>query len=229
MVVAYCTDCDVAEETPDFRALCPPDDIDAYGTDGVIFPVNPWVLISESVDFESNKVVPGKVIYLRQDPYYGTDPGEAFAVHRVLPTDPHALELRRKSKATPGDGEPPGDRVATITGIEFDILTLQGMIEKASNEIDDRYNISGYLAARPGAVLTDQDLRILSDLTVYTVLERRYMAISKGTNIPGAKEVNSEKSRQYAMRRQEVEGKATLHFTSGERIGRDRRWKRIVK
>jgi hypothetical protein len=227
-ITVFCTDVDIAEESPDFRALCPPDDMDAYGTDGTIDPELPWVLTSATVNFAANKVQPGKVIYLRKEGVYGTDPGEAFAVHSQAP-DAHSLTLRRKSKTAPEDGEPPGSRTDPIIAIEFDILTLQRMIEDASNEIDEKFGISRALGLRPGQQLADQDALLLRKRTVYTVLKYRYLAISRGTTVPGAKEVNQEKSNMYAQRIIEMDADMLIRFSTGEGVQRHRPYRLIAQ
>jgi hypothetical protein len=224
-----CTDEDIAIETPNYRTLCPSDAIEAYGKDGTIDPSDPWKLTSATVNFASNNVRPNTVIYLIQpEDVFGPDPGDSLAVSRIDPDDPHSLILRRKGKAE-GEGDPPGTGAGAVVGIEFEILTLASQIAKASREVDDELGISDAIARRPGGVLMAEDAEMLSERVVCKVLERRYMAVSKGTDTPGAQEIFLVKSKYYADRGRELETRLSLRFTTGEPAVRVRkRWSRII-
>jgi hypothetical protein len=222
----FCTDEDIIIETPDFWTLCPPNQVDAYGKDGVITAETPWVLTSAVVDFASIGVRPNTVICLsRPEEVFGGEPGEAYIVDHILEDDPHSLYLRRAGREI-GAGDPPGNGVDDIPGVEFTIRTLYGQIKKASEEIDEEYGITEYSG---GAALVDADARLVRDLTTYLVLERRYMAVSQGTEIPGAKERYMEKSKYYKARLTEIGGRVQIRFVGGGVAAPlKRRWTRIV-
>ncbi len=125
--------------------------------------------------------------------------------------------LRRKGRP-PGAGDPPGSGIDSIVGIKFEIRTLIPQIEKASQEIDEQFKLAEILARNPNSALTPDDLLLISDITVCKVLERRYMGISRGTEIPGAQEVFMVKSQNYARRIEELASRITLRLTTGETV-----------
>lgn len=222
----YCTDEDILIETPDFGQLVPVDAYDAFGTDGFITTDRPWTLQSSIVDFQALKARPGTIMHLTKAQVFGDDPGEAFAVDSV---EAFALNLRRVGKPT-GEGDPPGDGVTEISAIGFAIRTLYAQIVKATREIDEDLGLLDYLTDDPGRQLSPPDLALLTDLCICRVLARRYIAISHGTEVPGAKEIYESKSVYYDQRYKDVKATLSLRLVSGETIApRRRTWKRVYR
>lgn len=224
--LVYCSDEDIAVETMDYHFLCPRDQLDAYGTDGVIHADDPWGLTSPTVDFARNAVQSSTIVFLSTpEAVWGPDPGEAFAVDTVDPVDPHRITLRRKGRGV-GMGDPAGQGVE-IAGITFNILSLRSQIIRATDIIDDRFNISAALAAETGQVLRSTDLGRINRLCVYLVLTHQYMSISKGTTTPGAKEVWSEKSKYYQSLFDIDSDGMTVYMSNQEPTRRNRRYGRL--
>jgi hypothetical protein len=222
----YCTDEDILIETPDFGQLVPVDAYDAFGTDGFITVERPWTLQSSIVDFQGLKARPGTIVHLTKEQVFGDDPGEAFAVDTV---EPFGLNLRRVGKPT-GEGDPPGDGASEIVAIGFSIRTLYAQIVKATREIDEDLGLLDYLTADPTRVLSPPDLALLTELCVCRVLARRYIAISHGTEVPGAKEVYEQKAIYYDQRYATIKASLSLRLDTGETIApRRRSWKRVYR
>lgn len=226
---SYCTDEDISIETNDFRVLTDTTALAAYGTDGRIDPEDPWVLHSDGTDFVTNNVAAKTIIYLMEEANFGSDPGTSYVV--VGPDNAHNLRLRNRGMLE-GQGDPPGLPGASIVGITFEVRTLAPIIAHAANEIDEQFDIAGILAANPGKQFTSADLLILLDLNVCKVLQRRYLAVSKGTEVPGAKENFRDKSEAYAKRCEELMSRLVLRFASADSIpatSRRIRWSSIIK
>lgn len=225
----YCTDEDIALETSDFAILTPSDALVAVGTDGSLDPAAPWCLRSATVNFHERHVRPGMVIYLsRPESVFGAEPGDSLAIEGIHPSDDHALLLRRKEMDF-GVGSPPGGGVATILNVQFEIRSLLGMIEKTARDIDEELGIAKILRDHPGEAISDDDIKLLSDINVYKVLSRRYLAMSRGTPIPGAKEGMMEKSLHYDRLAAAAMARLDLNVQSGESVRRPTRWTRITK
>jgi hypothetical protein len=225
---SYASDEDVSIETNDFRVLTDTTALAAYGTDGTIDPADPWVLRSEGTDFIANAVQPNTIIYLMDENNFGSDPGTSYVV--VGPEDAHSIRLRNRGMPA-GQGDPPGLPGAFIVGIVYEVRTLAPILAHAANEIDEQFDVPGILAANPGKQLTENDLLILADLNVCKVLQRRYLAVSKGTEVPGAKENFRDKSDAYAKRCDELSSRLTLRFTTSNdvAVSRRQRWSRMIK
>lgn len=224
---AYCTDEDIAIETNDFPSLVPPNQIDAYGTDGTILSVNPWILTSESSDFAASAIRPASLVYLTQpEDIWGPDPGEVFAVSGINPADVHSLTLRRIGQAA-GQGEPPGFRNADIGGISFSIKTMMPQIRNATSEIDRNFGISAFLAVNGDIVPADWQKinRMCIDLT----LANRYLSISQTTTAPGAIDVWLVKSDRYRKMYEAGAANLTMAASAGQVSNTNRKYKRMLR
>jgi hypothetical protein len=232
--VAFATDEDVAIEVPsDIWALTSSDMCDAYGEDGSILAAAPWDLMSPGVDFAQRGLGSSQIVWLRSpETIFGGDPGMIFAVAGVDAVDPHVLHLRRLGRP-PGLGDPPGDGIQDLTpangmAVAFECRTLAAEILRASAEIDEQFKISQILADRPNRILDPKDYMLLRNITVYAVLERRFMATMSIQQMPGAKDTHQEKSKAYAQLRKDVGTTIAFRFTTGEPARRAQKWSRII-
>jgi hypothetical protein len=224
---SYCTDEDIAIETNDFPSLVPPNQIDAYGTDGVIRLINPWVLSSESSDFLANAIRPASLVYLTQpEEIWGPDPGEVFAVSGLDPADIHSLTLRRIGQPA-GQGEPPGFRNADIVGIAFSIKTMMPQIRNATSEIDRNFGISSFLAANKDII--PADWQKINRMCINLTLANRYLSISQTTTAPGAIDVWLVKSDRYRKMYEVGASTLTIAASAGQVSNPNRKYKRIYR
>jgi hypothetical protein len=225
---AYCTDEDIATETNDFPSLVPPNQIDAYGTDGTIIQTNPWILTSASSDFVANAVQPASLVYLtRPEEIWGPDPGEVFAVVSADPADVHALTIRRIGRA-PGQGEPPGYYNQDVSGIEFTIRTMLAQIREATAEIDRRYGISEFLTNAKSDIVP-ADWQKINRMCVYLVLAKRYLSISRTTTAPGAMDVWLVKADRYRKLFEEEASSLTIETAAGQISAPNRKYTRLFR
>jgi hypothetical protein len=224
---AYCTDEDIAIETNDFPSLVPPNQIDAYGTDGTIFQTSPWVLISESSDFAANAIRAASLVYLTQpEDIWGPDPGEVFAVSGLDPADIHSLTLRRIGQAA-GQGEPPGFRNVDIGGITFSIKTMMPQIRNATAEIDRNFGVGAFQAAN-GDIVPD-DWRKINSMCIDLTLANRYLSISQTTTAPGAVDVWLVKSDRYRKLYESKAATLTITASAGQVSAPNRKYRRIYR
>lgn len=80
-------------------------------------------------------------------------------------------------------------------------------------------------------VFSPDDMLVLNRMNVYKLLDSRYLSVSKGTEVPGAKENFRDKSDEYKRRYDELAGKLTLRFTTSPEAVTTRRarWSRIIR
>jgi hypothetical protein len=169
---AYCTDEDIAVYSPgDVAILTPEAATLASGSDGVFAEDTPWVLTSESVDFEAQGVAAGMLVVLKGGTSGASQlirgSGANFAVSAVAGG---SLTLRRIGFAD-GVGQAPGPP-AGATAVDFRVCSLAPQIAQASDQLNRLYGIDAASLCH-----TPDDLRDLKDLelaTVLTVLINQY-------------------------------------------------------
>jgi hypothetical protein len=163
----YATDEDVAlRASADFGLLCPRDQRLAYGTDGAFEPSDRWTLISGTVNFAAQGLVPGQVVQLLGPTGAFRASGESLVVDAV---GGGSVRLRRKGQAS-RVGQPPGPAEG-LAGVEFLAATLGPQLAAAS------YDLGRWLGI--GDAPSPSDPRELRDVVVLTVLHRQYLAMSR--------------------------------------------------
>ena len=169
----YATDEDIAlRASSDFALLCPRDQSLASGGDGVFSPTDRWSMMSATVDFASQGLVPGNVLLLTKPAATFKPPGEALVVASV---GTGIVTLRRKGLPS-GVGQPPG-LAAGLNGVEFAAATLGPQICRESFDLDQRYGIDDLVAGRRTCDLYDP--REVKDAVVLAVLHARYSEMSR--------------------------------------------------
>jgi hypothetical protein len=162
----YCTDEDIALRClGDYPALCPDHQKLAAGTDGVFLSADRWKLTSATVDFTAAGVHAGNVVQLTAPRAQFRNDGELFIVESV--GSDGAATLRRLGKGA-GVGQPPAP-AAGLTGVAFEVLTLDPQIEQATYEIQQWMGVDTTYPDR-----TPYDPRSLNLLCVLWVLQRMY-------------------------------------------------------
>jgi hypothetical protein len=157
--------------TDDFDKLAPESNRLASGSDGDFDALAPWVLTSVSVDFEESGVEPGHVVKLNKTGSI-KPAGDFLAVESVAGG---TVTLRRLGMDA-GKGRPPGG--SGLSGVVFDIKTLNPQSESASYEINGKYGIDlANLTLRSSTYL--EDVRQLERLCVEMVLRDRYRDMAK--------------------------------------------------
>jgi hypothetical protein len=162
----YCTDEDIALRClGDYPALCPDHQKLAAGTDGVFPSADRWKLTAATVDFTAAGVHAGNVVQLTAPRAQFRNDGELFIVESV--GSDGAATLRRLGKGA-GVGQPPAP-AAGLTGVAFEVLTLDPQIEQATYEIQQWMGVDTTYPDR-----TPYDPRSLNLLCVLWVLQRMY-------------------------------------------------------
>lgn len=167
----FATDEDLLIEAGgDFGTLTPPWQQMAAGTDGVFAAGLPWVLGSASVDFVAQGVAPNMVCWLTAPKGNFPGGGHFLAVDSVSSA---GVTLRRPYQAL-NVGQPPAP-AAGLSGVAFNVLTLNPQIEESSYEIKQRFAIDdNALAGTWRASSFIYDLKALRRATVFSVLVDRY-------------------------------------------------------
>jgi hypothetical protein len=166
LATVYCTDEDIAlRALGDYPALCPDHQKLAAGTDGVFLSADRWKLTSATVDFTAAGVHAGNVVQLTAPRAQFRNDGELFIVESV--GSDGAATLRRLGKGA-GVGQPPAP-AAGLTGVAFEVLTLDPQIEQATYEIQQWMGVDTTYPDR-----TPYDPRSLNLLCVLWVLQRMY-------------------------------------------------------
>lgn len=176
----------------DFPILCPDWQLLAAGTDGVFGSGDLWTLSSATVDFAAAGVTTQHVIQLTKPTTAFRGSGQLLAVESVGAT----LTLRRIGLAA-GIGQPPSP-AAGLSGVTFQIATLDPQIEEESFNLNRRFNIDPTSSTRAPANLSD--LRDLRYACVLGVLYKRYAAETRsGTGDFSKKmdEIQNELSEVY--------------------------------
>lgn len=167
----FCTDEDILIHAGgDFAVLVPPWQSQANGTDGVFDPSDRWTLTSASVDFQANGVASNQVVLLTAPKSQYPGGGHFLAIESV---SGNAITLRRPYKA-PGVGQPPSP-AAGLTGVSFNVSTLDPQIAEASYDIKQQFGLDDNpLQGVQRSSSWVYDLQVLRVATVYTVLLERY-------------------------------------------------------
>lgn len=165
----YCSDENLAvRASGDFGLLTPDWQLLAAGTDGVIAAGNRWLLSSTTVDFAEAGVTDQHVVRLTKPTSAFPGSGQFLAVDSVGT----AIVLRRLGAAS-AVGQPPAP-AAGLTGVAFQIATLDPQIEEESFNLNRRFSIDPNSATRsPSNLLDFRDLRYAC---VLGVLYKRYAA-----------------------------------------------------
>jgi hypothetical protein len=211
-MIVYATDEDIAlRASTDFVALCPKDQLLAYGIDGVFAPSDLWTLTSASVDFEAFGLMPGQVARLTKPTTVFGSNGELFTIQAVATG---AITLRRKGEC-PGIGQPPSPQGGLST-VEFSVRTLGPQIQLASYDIDRRFGIDDAIAGRRSLDLYDPHQ--LREAVVLTVLYKQYLdqgrQFSGTSSVPD--DVYSAKSRIAKAELDEVLDRLALQWNEAD-------------
>lgn len=158
----WCNDEDLAVRAlADLDDLVPRHQSIAAGTDGVI-AAGAWTLSSATVNFSDRGVAQGHVVDLWGNS--GTHAADRFGTESrtywmaVESANGAILTLRRVGLAA-GVGEPAGT-TAAITAVKFSIPTLTPQIERASRQLNHRFEIDASRVGRaPGDLYDPDDLR----------------------------------------------------------------------
>jgi len=172
----YASDEDVCIRAyADFATLVPKDQVLASGNDGVFDPSDLWTLTSASSDFTAQGLAVGHVVQITGPAPDFKAAGSLFAVGVVAT---NALTLRRLGKGD-GIGLPPCSS-GGLNGVTFAVRTFDPQIEDASFEINQKFGIDpSWATMAPDAV---DNLRVLRQATVLTVLARAYATSSHAKN-----------------------------------------------
>ena len=204
LTTVYATDEDLAlRASADYALLCPKDQKSAAGTDGAFNSVDPWSLISPSVNFGAQGVSAGQIAVLTKPTTNFKPPGEALVVSSV---NPGSITLRRKGQA-PGVGQPPG-APGGLLGIEFAILTLGPQIQLACYDLNRQFGIDDLVAGRRSVDLYDP--REIQQATVLTVLYRQYLDMSRESGDQA--DVFASKAKRVKAELDDVLGRAVVRW-----------------
>jgi hypothetical protein len=186
----YCTPEDILIRSPgDFAVLVPDGQTLADGADGAFDPADRWTLTSAAVDFAAAGVAPGDVCLITYDAnkkIYGPE-GDILAVESAVGG---SLTLRRRGRPA-GVGQPPGPAVG-LAGVSFWVPDLQGQIEEASWDVDDRYGVDEAVPDSAPDML--YRLRELRQVTVLSALALLYAGRSRGVDDAFDKKTTSVKA-----------------------------------
>ena len=187
----YITDEDIfVEAGADFGVLVPKSNKMASGTDGVFLAGDLWTLNSASNAFATHGVLPGMVIQLTAPKTTYISP-EYLAIDSVAA---NAVTLRRCGVTLTGLGMPPGP-VGGLTGITFQVLTLNPQIESAAFYLDQQFDVDEATPYRsPGNIYNQEVFRRILVLRVVSLL---YMAENRSDQGDFARKVMEYKS-QFA-------------------------------
>lgn len=156
----------------DFVTLTTASEQLAAGNDGVILSATPWTLTSVTVDFQAFGVAAQNVVYLTQPKSVFSGGGRMFAVDTV---SPNTLTLRLLNKP-PGVGQPPA--INGATSVMFTINTFASLIEDASWDLKNRFDINEAVAFRASAWIYSGVEDQFRDLRAATVLQVLIKALS---------------------------------------------------
>lgn len=120
----------------DFVLLCPEWQSMAKGTDGAFADGAPWVLTSDSADFQAQGVGPQNIVVLSGPKGIYRGDGLLYAVESV---SGNAATLRVVGMPV-GVGQPPAP-TSGLTGVSFEMPTLQPQIDEATYAIKRRFAI----------------------------------------------------------------------------------------
>jgi hypothetical protein len=166
----YCTDEDILVRAGgDWALLVPSWQLMAAGTDGVFEPNAPWVLTSDSVNFQAQSVNPNQVVQLTAPKTQYPGGGQFLAIDSV---SGNSITLRRPHKDL-YVGQPPAP-MAGLTAVQFSISTLDPQIEEATSDLKRRFTIDERLAFRASSFIYADNLRDLRMATMLSVLLDRY-------------------------------------------------------
>jgi hypothetical protein len=191
--------------TGDFGIIAPPSQMLAAGTDGVFAPGSPWILNSDTNNFQSQGVLAQTVVWLQGPAAVFRGTGIFLAVDSA---SGNALILRRPMQPL-WAGMPPAP-AAGITGVTFTIQTLYPQIEEASYYLKTRFMVDEAIAYRSSSWLykgVEDPYRSLRRLCILKVLVDRYTA-----------EVREErgdfemKRRQFGVEYKELFGQVQVKF-----------------
>ena len=206
LTTVYATDEAVSLRAPaDFALLCPRDQVLAAGTDGVFDPSDRWTMFSPSVNFSLQGVAPGQVVQLLGPITIFRPPGDVLIVDSVAQG---SIVLRRKGQAA-GVGQPPSPPSGGI-GVEFLIATLGPQIENASYDLNRRFGIDDLIAGRRSSDL--YDLREVREAAVLTVLQERYLDLSRDCDATNSPLASKAEAIQHEL--EALLARAVVHWTS---------------
>lgn len=157
LATVYCTDEDIAASAPaDFLGLCPPWQVKASGTDGVMDASTPWTLTSASVDFEALGVAANDVIALAKPrAAFPTPSGELYAIDSVS----GSTAILRRVGGYLNEGQPPGNASGLI-GVDFRVLTFRPQIDIATEDANRIFGIDPTVTGRkPSDVYSLREFR----------------------------------------------------------------------
>jgi hypothetical protein len=167
--IVFATDEDVCRAAPqDYVALCPRDQVRAYGADGV-FTAGSWSLTSASVVFDATGcgVAPNSVIVLTKPAAsFRAQWGALYAVDSVA----GGTAVLRNYGGYLAEGQPPSP--AGVTAVEFTVRTFAQQIEDVCYDLYKSWGIDPLIGLDSPGLL--YDARELCRLCVVQVLVRAY-------------------------------------------------------
>lgn len=156
----------------DYITLSPKWQTLAEGNDGSFAADAPWVLNSDSVNFQSQGVAAQSVVVLSAPPGNFPGGGHLFAVDSV---SGNSATLRRVGLGL-NVGQPPAP-AAGLTSVKFSIPTQQPQLDQATYRVKQRWAIDEMIFYRSSSWMyqgTEDAYRVLRDVVVFGVLLDAY-------------------------------------------------------
>lgn len=203
----FCSDETVAVHIRgDYAMLAPKWQTLADGGDGTFSADAPWVLSSDSVNFQANGVAAQNVVVLSSPASAFPGGGHLFAVDSV---SGNSVTLRRVGFPL-NIGQPPG--ASGLSTVKFSVPSLGPQIDEATYRLKDRFALDEQIFYRSSAWIyqgTEDAYRCLRDACVFTVIADAYEAESRDQTDSGD---FARKARVFAGRRDEALGRVQIRF-----------------